>query len=928
MVALIRQVIKMEDGTELSPDNNTRIIAMDWQVADGENFRNIVIESLNDKVNLSTIVFTDILDPNTRWFARARALIKDSGWTVWGNLDVMNYQQQLDTIVSDSMPSRVSTPVLTTNSQVDNHDATLFVITATGFSVIGNSTHVATSWFIEDIDNKLVWSSLYNTINKNNIEFREMVLKNDSVYRIRAMFHSSSNDVSSIACYTIRVGTTDTDFDIQTYLDNVDYRSDYEVLANIINEDINSIDWQIIGLANEYAEVFFSKKTTGNEFYKLTIPANTLKDDTTYVLKVRPANIANSSWKFISFRTLNITALDTNLVVTPLDIELAVGESKEITVVSETNDYEAIIGDDTIISYDKATSLITGLAKGTTQLGISAQALGMNESSKIVNVLVTPSIAIDVDYYINGDSSVKLYGTTPVSLNINSNCAAFIFEADGAPAAPGGTATGTNFGANTPFWISYTTPDSNGDFTVTVNGKTNSTSINVLRIYGYATKEDKANFNTKVIHTITVYSHPADQVETLTVSPESFSLKAGKTQALTLKVTNDQTPDTSTDATNFDVLISPDTLGTFDKTTKVFTAGSSAASGYLTFVHNYTGTSSKKAYTSETRSSVTVEELSNYSLSVSKTSVTLKGTASDSIKITTDAPSYKVDASAVTSLANVVNDGNGNVSITAKDVDGSGNITVSIQDDYGTKTSTIRLTTSKVKNYTLSVSPASVSITGTGSTNVTINTTAPSYTVSTTGASSIVNVTDNKNKTLTLTGKSVAGNGVIIVSVTDDTGVKSANISVTTVASAGGGVTESITNANYTLYQNIYNSQNSFNNVTVLKCFVCSFRNNEGTLLKLYEYNGNNIVGNNTPTLYIESIETKTKTVKQYPMKAIVGGGSNTIDDYHTNDSKIKYYIVGNNDANNLHSINLGNNAGYFPKCPVCNAGNMFNVYE
>ena len=84
MVALIRQIIKLEDGTELAPNNNVRIQAMDWQVAEDETFRKIVLRSENDTKNLSSIVFTDILDPNIKWHARARALVKDSGWTVWG----------------------------------------------------------------------------------------------------------------------------------------------------------------------------------------------------------------------------------------------------------------------------------------------------------------------------------------------------------------------------------------------------------------------------------------------------------------------------------------------------------------------------------------------------------------------------------------------------------------------------------------------------------------------------------------------------------------------------------------------------------------------------------------------------------------------------------------------------------------------------
>ena len=138
MVALIRQIIKLEDGSEIAPNNNSRIQAMDWQIADSSDFKNIVLRSENDTKNLSSMVFTDILDPNIKWHARARALIKDSGWTVWGNLDIMNYEQAEDVITSSSIPSRVGTPILSTSSVQDNHDATLFSIFATGFTVLNS----------------------------------------------------------------------------------------------------------------------------------------------------------------------------------------------------------------------------------------------------------------------------------------------------------------------------------------------------------------------------------------------------------------------------------------------------------------------------------------------------------------------------------------------------------------------------------------------------------------------------------------------------------------------------------------------------------------------------------------------------------------------------------------------------------------------
>lgn len=373
MVALIRQIIKLEDGTELAPNNNVRIQAMDWQVAEDETFRNIVLRSENDTRNLSSIVFTDILDPNTKWHARARALIKDSGWTVWGNLDVLNYQQSEEVINSETIPSRISAPVITTSSNPDNHEATLFSIFANGFDVVGNSVHESTSWFIEDINGRLIWSDVKDTINKKKVDFKNMVLRNNTIYRIRAMFHSSSGDSSTISCYTVRVGSNNA-LELVTYLDNVDYRKDFEVVAVATDMDqpVDSITWQIISMANTNAEIIFNKTTTGAEYGKMTIPANLLKDDTVYVLKLKP-NVENGAWKYIQFKTMNIEAYHTNLIVTPTETELKVGQSTTIEVIASTDNIEFSYGTVGIIEYNPETKTITALKSGSGSLSITAQ---------------------------------------------------------------------------------------------------------------------------------------------------------------------------------------------------------------------------------------------------------------------------------------------------------------------------------------------------------------------------------------------------------------------------------------------------------------------------------------------------------------------------------------------------------------------------
>lgn len=416
MVALIRQIIQLDDGTEIGPDNNTRILAMDWQVADNETFRNPVLKSMDDNVNLSTIVFKEILDPNTKWFARARALIKDSGWTKWGNLDVLRYEQVAETETTvNVMPSRVATPIITTNSNPMYHDATLFTITASGYSVIGNATHVATSWFIEDLDGNVVWDSNYNTLDKEVIQFRNMVLKSGKVYRIRCMFHSSSNDVSSIGCRTIKVSDSN-DLELLTYLDDVDYNTPTEIqLAQVVeNVNVTGVTWQIISLTNNYAEVIFNNVTTGINMLKCTIPAKILKDDTMYLLKFK-ANIENESvdqWKYIHFKTLNESQSFTQLELDPTSLTLIVNEEANLTINTNATDYNFKLEKDGVITYEKQGNKITALSRGTCVIYITATATGKKATTKEVLVRVEsdrPILTIQpTAYTVESGSSINI----------------------------------------------------------------------------------------------------------------------------------------------------------------------------------------------------------------------------------------------------------------------------------------------------------------------------------------------------------------------------------------------------------------------------------------------------------------------------------------------------------------------------------------
>ncbi|MCI4435216.1 MAG: hypothetical protein JHC33_00170, partial [Ignisphaera sp.] len=230
---------------EIALDDSVNHLATDWEVSTTQSFNNVILSSIEDHDNITSISFDQVLDPNIKYYARARALLS-TGYTIWSNLDVFTPNNIYDLDKNNDLPSRISIPLITTNSDTLNHDATMFTISVTGFSVIGNSTHTATSYYIETLSGDVVWSRLNEHLNKDSILVDDIMLTNNEVYRIKAIFHSSSNDSSQIGTKTIYVKNGG---DISLYTDLTNLNVTTDILLKLIpSGTITNVNWEILYL--------------------------------------------------------------------------------------------------------------------------------------------------------------------------------------------------------------------------------------------------------------------------------------------------------------------------------------------------------------------------------------------------------------------------------------------------------------------------------------------------------------------------------------------------------------------------------------------------------------------------------------------------------------------------------------------------------
>ena len=284
-------------------DEGEQHISTTWQVSDKPSFADRHLESIDDSKNKSTIIFNEVLDPNIKWYGRARVLTSN-GYTIWGNVDVFLPNNDPVIEVSDDLPSRISVPQITTSSKQASHDVSMFTISASGFDVLGNATLSATSWIIEDIYGTVVWSSIYNTVDKSQIDITNLILRSNSVYRLKAIFHSTSNDCSPIGVRTIKTSNND-DIVLLTYLDWVDVDNPLDLQIGKL-DNVNNVTWSILSFIDNNAQLHHKSTTSGPMCFKASLPTIGLRSDQLYVLKIETDDRDRGA-KFIPFRTKTFT---------------------------------------------------------------------------------------------------------------------------------------------------------------------------------------------------------------------------------------------------------------------------------------------------------------------------------------------------------------------------------------------------------------------------------------------------------------------------------------------------------------------------------------------------------------------------------------------------------------------------------------------
>lgn len=195
-------VLFLENQLQLKDDATH--LRTKFELSDTMNFSKIIKVS-DSAINKHAVLFDVDLDPNVKYYARAQALLS-TGWTKHANLDIVEVRLSGLTGYKNSiLPSKISTPILSTNSKQDEHSISNFTIYAKGYNRVGTAKLNKIIYMITDENSKLLWYRICET-ELDSIEVNDLILEENKLYKVHAMFGSSSNDHSQVASMSIVTG--------------------------------------------------------------------------------------------------------------------------------------------------------------------------------------------------------------------------------------------------------------------------------------------------------------------------------------------------------------------------------------------------------------------------------------------------------------------------------------------------------------------------------------------------------------------------------------------------------------------------------------------------------------------------------------------------------------------------------------------------
>jgi len=280
------------------------VVYSDWEVSTDLKFNNKILTKYQDSFYKEHCFFKDELDPDTIYYGRVRSLLDPIGYTKWSTIEVFQPRDGVVPLRKDIAPNIISNPIISTNGDYKNHIPTMFEVYANGFGTNNQDTHKSTSWVITRLDGTVIWISDYDEVNLTKLVITPnvLVLGNNEIYRISAIFHSSGLDSSIKSTLTIHVNNNDRNNVIREDMNELNAEVDNTITI------LNMLDMTNFNLSiEEYAPSLNNSIVNENIVLpdiSYILPANTLVSNTNYIITIEPIDSLGSMDKrYLLFKT-------------------------------------------------------------------------------------------------------------------------------------------------------------------------------------------------------------------------------------------------------------------------------------------------------------------------------------------------------------------------------------------------------------------------------------------------------------------------------------------------------------------------------------------------------------------------------------------------------------------------------------------------
>ena len=206
----------------------------EWYLATSPTFdpTTIVVESLNNTVDLTSISLDYDMLPGVKYYAKARIICNKSIFE--SDVSIIEASDFIKIAFEHPIPSVVTKPTLTIDKPNEDVPASLFRVTTTSLSTTSNATLESTSYIIEELDGTPVYSKLESKDNLLTKLFDDVILEDNKVYILKVTHNSSSNDSSEFA-EEILVVKDVSEIVVSSNLTNVDVGNGFNLIVDPIN---------------------------------------------------------------------------------------------------------------------------------------------------------------------------------------------------------------------------------------------------------------------------------------------------------------------------------------------------------------------------------------------------------------------------------------------------------------------------------------------------------------------------------------------------------------------------------------------------------------------------------------------------------------------------------------------------------------------